>query len=220
MPPLLQAFLQPTTITVAIALLLAFYLVWALARQHYLGVYQQFDILAISLSAGIVSAFLAQLVYPSHLSLPWPPDRAAQALSQPFTIVALFAAYLGSGLATWRYIRRIHYPYWRVMDVNVLGLSLVALGWMAGIIVQQYSIPLVVGTIFWAIICAILLIAYHRVDRPGVTVGLHLASMWLMVIGLQYALVSWQGNGSIVEYALATTAALVGLGVVILRLGL
>jgi hypothetical protein len=199
---LISLFLHPTVYTVAVAIVLAFYLVWALAKQQYLGVFQQFDVLAISLAAGTIGIFIAQAFFPGYWSWPWPPQQLVAALKQPFTIVALVTGYSLAGLATWWYIRRIHYPYWRVMDSNSLGLSLIELGWLLGVVLQELSLSLAIATVVWAIIFSGLLVIYHKTDRPGLTTSLHVVALFGFCLALQGMLVSWQGTSSIVEYAI------------------
>jgi hypothetical protein len=206
-------FLQPTFYTTLVALVLAFYLVWALARQQYLGAFQQFDVLAISLSAGLVGLFVGQLFFPGYLALPWPLAYAADLLRQPFTIVAVFCAYVVAAVVSWRYIRRIRYPYWRVMDSNVLGVALVELGWLIGLLLIDTTITLAIVTVSWAIILVALLVLYHKADKPGLTVGAHLVALFSLCLLLQYLFITWQGLSSGVEYAIGGIGVLVGLAI-------
>jgi hypothetical protein len=214
---LISLLLQPTLYTVAIAVILAFYLVWALAKQQYLGVFQQFDVLAISLAVGVAGIFVAQILFPGYWSWPWPPQQILTALKQPFTIVALVVGYSLAGLASWWHIRRLHYPFWRVMDSNSLGLSVIQLGWLLGVVLQELSVSLAIATVVWAILVSGLLIMYHKTDRPGLTASLHVVALFGFCLVLQRILVSWQGYSSIVEYAIGGLGLIGGMVALLTR---
>lgn len=210
--------LQPSLYTTSIAVILAFYLVWALARQQYLGTFQQFDVLAISLIGGIIGIFATQILFPGSINVPWPLDNIAYALSQPFTLSSLAVGYIAAGLATWRYITRIHYPYWRVIDSNSLGIALIELGWLLGMLLTNLSVTLAITTVVWAVLFLVMLALHQRTNRPGITAGVHLVAIFGLCLGLQYTLVSWQGISSIVEYSVGGLAVIAGLVVMYNRL--
>lgn len=215
---LAAAAAHPNLYSTLIALVVAFYMAWALARQQYLGVYQHFDVLALTLVAGIVGLFGLQIVYPGYINAPWPLGNVSQALRQPFLITSLAFSYLMAGLVAWRYVRRIHYPFWRVMDTNVLAVSLVVLGWLLGEVIAAPSAPLAVAAGGWAFYFVISLLLYQRLERPGIVSGLHLVAISAMCAALQFTLGPWRGMLSIVEYGTAGLGIFLGLLVIVIRL--
>jgi hypothetical protein len=209
---------HPNLYSTLIALIAAFYIAWAMARQQYLGVYQHFDVLALTLIFGIAGIFAGQIFFPGYLNAPWPPVHIAEALQRPFLITSLSFGYILAGLATWRYIRRIHYPFWRVMDTNVLAVSLIVLGWLLGEVIAMPSVPLAVAAGGWALYFVASLLIYQRLERPGLLSGLHVVAIAAMCGALQFTLVSWRGMLSIVEYSTVALGIFLGLVVIVIRL--
>lgn len=208
-------FTQPSLYTDIVAIILAFYLVWALAKQQYLGTNQQFDVLAISLASGVVGIFIVQTLYPGYLLWPDSWQLVKSAWTSPFTLAALAGGYALAGLTSWWYIKHIRYPYWRVMDSNVLGVMVVGLGQILGILLTKLTIPLAGLTVGWAILLLILLVLYQKTKRPGVTTGAHLVMVFGFCLVAQYLLVPWQGIGTGVEYGLGSIGILLGIGIMV-----
>jgi hypothetical protein len=215
---LLHLFSQPTLYSICVALVLAFYIVWVLARQQYLGTFQQFNLLTISLVAMTVAAVLCQVLFPGYLNLPTSQTEVVTALRQPFTILSLLCAYMAAILASWYYLRRIHYPFWRMMDSNVIGISLVALGWLVGTLIRQPGIALGVATIILALIFLAQLALYQKIERTGVVCAANTVATFGVCLAVQYVLVPWQVPSSVVEYVAGGVGIAAGLVALIIRL--
>ena len=121
---------NPLLYTGALGILGAFYAIWAMARQQYLGVDKLFNLLALSLAAGWFASWVAQ----SLSNKIWEEQlNFGQLWISPQPVVALIG-YIGIWLVATRYIRSIRYPYWRLMDMLFVSLALLqsalCIGWI------------------------------------------------------------------------------------------
>jgi hypothetical protein len=166
----------------------------------------------------IFAAAICQILFPGYLSLPTSLPEVTANLQQPFTAVSLLSAYGAALLVAWRYLRHIHYPFWRMMDSNVIGVTLVGLGWLVGTLIRQPNIVLGAITVALALIFLALLAIYQKIERPGLVSSGHVIAVFTLCLTVQYLLVPWQGTSSVVEYAAGSIGVMAAVAALSVRL--
>lgn len=145
-------------------------------------------------------------------------NRAIHALTRPFTITLLLVGYIAAVAVGRWYVATIRYPWWRMADSTVLGLTLIELGWAVGMLLATPTIAIGAATAALSITFLLLLILQQKVAQPGLTVGLHSLAIFAICTGLHLALVSWQSIGTSVEYLAGGIGICLGIAVCIARL--
>lgn len=198
---------------VIIGVLGGLYTVWSLARRQYLSVDKLFNTLSLAICAGYAASLITQSVInqvwqrPLTLSDLWINPRSLVVL------VAVIAMFLVSS----KYITSIRYPYWKVMDMLALGLTVVIWCLLAGWLVIQPHWGSIIAVASMLFIIGGLFYLYVRVDRPGLTFAVHITTLFMLTAGIRHIITSWQLSMSGVEWIAEGLGVALGLLLVGLR---
>lgn len=205
---------NPLFYTGILGMLVAFYAIWAMARQQYLGVDKLFNLLALSLAAGWFASWatqsLSNKIWEVQLNL-------GQLWVNPQPIVALMG-YIGIWLVATRYIRSIRYPYWRLMDMLFVSLALLQSSLFIGWAIEQLSWHTGAAAVVATILAAALAFLYTKLQRSGIIAGLQSALLFGLLLALHFTVPTWQGQLGGVEWIADIVGIILGITLVALRI--
>ena len=205
---------NPLLYTGVLGILGAFYAIWAMARQQYLGVDKLFNLLALSLAAGWFASWVAQ----SLSNKIWEEQlNFGQLWISPQPVVALIG-YIGIWLVATRYIRSIRYPYWRLMDMLFVSLALLQSALFIGWAIEQFSWYTGVAAVTTAVLVAVLTLLYTKLQRSGIIAGLQSALLFGLLLALHLTVPTWQGQSGSVEWIADIVGIILGVTLVALRI--
>jgi len=204
---------NPITYAFIFGLLTMFYTAWTLAHRQYLGVEKLFNLVSIALVTGWVSSLATQWVVTQQ-------SFAAISLQSfwihPTSIVVL-AGYTGISLIASRYILKIRYPYWRTMDMLAISLAVFETIAIIGWSITQIELGSLAAVTASIVSLGIILLIYFKVERHGLATGIHLMTIFGVLILTRLLIPSWQESMTGVEWALDIGGILLGLTLSILR---
>lgn len=202
------------TYTILLGALSALYCAWSLARRQYLSVNKLFNLVTLSFFFGWLSAAVIQHFILHGFTL---PAESAVLWAHPRPIVVA-TSYIAIAIITARYIRAIHYPYWRTIDMVASSLAVfvawIVIGW---VILNPTMVAAATGAV--AILSAItVIVSCTRFKRSGLATGLHILAVFVVVGMSRFAIPSWQETTTIVEWTAVGIGGLAGLIIIGLRI--
>lgn len=214
MNELIAIITNPILYAAIIGTLIAFYAIWSLARQQYLGVDKLFNLLALSLAAGWFTSWATQ----SLTNRIWESQFAlSQLWVNPHPLVVL-VGYIGIWLVATRYIRSIRYPYWRLMDMLFIALSIIQSALMVGWTVTKFSWSAAIISVVAIIVSSALVLLYSKLHRSGIVAGLQSATFFGLILVLHLTAPAWQEQISGVEWIADGVGIILGITLVVLRI--
>jgi hypothetical protein len=205
---------NPILYTCIVGTLVAFYTIWTLAKQQYLGVDKLFNLLALALASGWFGGWVVQSITNRIWESPLALD---QLWVHPKPLVTLFG-YIVIWLVATRYIRTIRYPYWRLMDMLFIAVAIIQSGLLLGWTINHFS-WLGASVLAIAIVSnGALLWLYSKIKRSGIIAGLQAGIFFSLILALHLMLPAWQGRGSGVEWVADGVGIILGITLVLLRI--
>jgi hypothetical protein len=207
-----EIFLSPWLYVSAFGYIIAAYTAWKIGRKQY----WQSDVTFSFVHLWLVGALFGDVLFWSL----WQLLHMHPGILVPWLSIA--GIQLGGWTCVAIYTRRVHYPWWRVVDLLALSVSTGLVPLSSFLFIRQPTLTdlvVCIGSLLMTITLWLLYYLNQQAEIPiqGRIFGFHLVEAGIIVIAVGLLKTSWQQSGGLVELLLCSIGSTIGLGIIILR---
>jgi hypothetical protein len=206
-----QAYFVPVLIAAVLAYFGGAYMFWRAGKRQFWDTNIVFSLYAfiwlLAVLGGLSGGLMGALIKHGGVG-------DVQVWLSGFSLVGAYAV---AGIGLWYYLRRVHYPFWRIADALVFSLAITQAVMVSGWSLYRWSLsslPLAIG--LWGM-AGIVYWVRHRTWAEGRKFGAIMAASFAIIIADALGRSSWQDPIGLRELVTNIGGLVVGVGLIIVR---